>query len=91
MDLRTICHVYQVEATRARSDAVTAGRVVLAVIAGLDANAGQAQEWCRHSGNRRVFLPGDEQDRVVGRAHRGIRRRGRVHDIQDIFGWLVVS
>ena len=74
MDLTATDDMCQVEASDARSNAVAAGSVMLAVILWLDAYAGQAQERCRDSSDGRVVLPGHKQDRVVGRTHLGIWR-----------------
>ena len=52
-------------------DAVAAGRIVLAVIPGLNPHAGKAQERRRHPGNRGVILPRHQENRVVRRAHLG--------------------
>ena len=71
MNLRAIGDVHQLEGAGAGRDAVAAGSVVLAVILGLDAHAGETQERRRHARNRRVFLPGHQQNRVVRRAHQG--------------------
>ena len=91
VDLLAVGDVHQVEAPGAGRDAVSAGSVVLAVIARLDAHSRQPQERRGHARDRRVLLPGDEQDRVVRRTHDRLRRRRRAHHVEDVFRRLVVS
>ncbi len=53
---------HQVEGSGAGSDAVAARRVVLAVVLRLDAHARETQEGRRDARDRRVLLPGDQQN-----------------------------
>ena len=91
MNLFAVGDVNEFEVCGAQSNAVAARSVVLAVIPGLYADAGQAQEGRRHACNGRIFLPRDQENCVLSRAHDGPWRRGRAHHIQNFFRGLVVS
>jgi len=56
-----------------------------------DTHPGKAQKRRRHPGNRWIILHVHQQNRVPGRAHRGIGRERRVHHLQNVFWRLVVS
>ena len=81
----------EVKVAGAGRNAVSPWSVVLAVIAGFDADASEPHEGCSHACDRGVVLPGDQEDGVVRGAYHGLRRRGSVHDIEDVLRRLVVS
>ena len=75
----------------AGSNAVAAGRVVLAVIFGFNASTGKAEERLRDASDGRIILPGNQEDGVVGGANEGDGWRGRTHHGQDVVWGQVVA
>ena len=77
-------------AGRARSNPIAARSIVLAVIGGLDTNAGQPQEGRSYARNRGILLLSHEQYVFVRRADERPRRSRRMHHIQNRLVRLVV-
>ena len=85
------CDIDDGERLRARRDAISSLRVVLAPRARLDANAGEFQKWLRHLTDRRVLNVRHEKSARARRAKHRPRRRRRVQNIEHVLRRLVVT
>ena len=81
----------QFKARGTGSNAVAAASIVPAMILGLNTNTGEAQKRRSHACDGGIVLPGDEENRLLGRAYQGDGRGGRAHDGQDIVRGQVVA
>ncbi len=67
----------QFKACGTGSNAVAAASIVPAVILGLDTSTSEPQKRRSHASDGRIFLPRDEENRLIGRAYDGDGRGGR--------------